>query len=111
MILYTKMFLNKDIVNYILEYYGRIKYDKGKYINVIHKYDERYKMLEPLITNKSIIMSYAERGVNKRDFYFEVDLSISGLCLVYDMGFLTGNEFQICYVDLRNGWTQIRTII
>lgn len=105
------MFLNKDIVNCILEYYGRIKYVKGKYINVIHKYDERYMLLEPLITNKSNIICNAERGINRRDFYFEVDFSIRGLSLVYDLGFLHGNKFEICYVDLRNGWQQIRTII
>ncbi len=105
------MFFNKDIVNYILEYYGRIKYVKGEYINIIHKYDERYTLLEPLITNKSIIMSNAERGENNRDFYFEVDFSIPGLGLVYDCGFLYGDEFEICYVDLRTSLIQIRTII
>ncbi len=105
------MFFNKDIVNYILEYYGRIKYVKGEYINIIHKYDERYTLLEPLITSKIGIINNAERDIDRKAFYFEVDFSIPGLGLVYDCGFLYGDEFEICYVDLRTSLIQIRTII
>ena len=31
---------------------GRIKYRNGKYVNIIHKYDERYDMIKSLIRKK-----------------------------------------------------------
>lgn len=34
-----------DIVHHILDYYGNIRYKNGQYINIIHKYDERYEIL------------------------------------------------------------------
>ena len=40
------------LVNIILDYDGRIKYKRGKYVNIIHKYDVRYDIIEPLIDKK-----------------------------------------------------------
>jgi len=37
-------YIPKELVNIILEYDGRIKYKKGKYINIIHKLDYRYNI-------------------------------------------------------------------
>jgi hypothetical protein len=31
-----------DALNLILEYYSKIKYENGKYTDIIHKNDERY---------------------------------------------------------------------
>jgi hypothetical protein len=45
-------YIPKELVNIILEYDGRIKYKKGKYINIIHKLDYRYNIIEPLISKK-----------------------------------------------------------
>ena len=36
----------KEILHIILDYYGNIYYKNGKYINKIHKYDERYKLIK-----------------------------------------------------------------
>ncbi len=46
-----------ELVNIICEYDGRIKYnykqknhiDYHKFVNVIHKYDERYNIITPII--------------------------------------------------------------
>jgi hypothetical protein len=40
--------LPKDILNVILEFDGRIKYTKGKYVNCISKNDYRYNILSNL---------------------------------------------------------------
>jgi len=37
-----------DIVNVILQFYGKIKYKNGEYINIIHKYDFRYARLSTI---------------------------------------------------------------
>ncbi len=37
--------LPQDTINVILEFFGKIKYKNGQYINIIHKYDFRYSLL------------------------------------------------------------------
>jgi hypothetical protein len=34
-----------DLLSLVLEYDGRIKYKNGKYVNIIHKKDERYNII------------------------------------------------------------------
>ena len=41
-------YLPNELLNIIFEYNGRIKYRKGQWINILHKYDTRYQMLEPI---------------------------------------------------------------
>ena len=52
----TFICIPKELLNMILEYDGRIKYQHGKYINIIHKNDERYNMIQPIINKKMEIM-------------------------------------------------------
>jgi len=47
-----KQYIPKEIINIILEYDGRIKYRKGKYINIIDKKDCRYNIIQPVVSNK-----------------------------------------------------------
>ena len=55
-----------ELLNIILEYDGRIKYkykiknsiDYHKYVNIIHKHDQRYKHSSPIIDKK---VTYYER--------------------------------------------------
>ena len=53
-------YLPFDILNKILQYYGRIKYyhNKGIYINIISKNDYRYNIIETKINNKINLISY-----------------------------------------------------
>jgi hypothetical protein len=104
------MNLPKDVLHIILAFDGRIKYRNGEYVNIIHKYDERYDMLTPLISKKADIVK--KINIDGDSFYFEFRFdgySDMGLC--YDLGFNAPNRFEICYVDLRNDWLQIRTYL
>jgi hypothetical protein len=100
--------LPKDLLHIILEFDGRIKYRNGTYVSIIHKYDERYDMIKPLISKKMEILKTI--NIDADSFYFEFRFDgcrNTGLC--YDVGFNAPNRFEICYVDLRDGWKQLRT--
>ena len=46
-----------ELVHIILSYDGRIKYyHPGKYVNIIHKNDQRYDIIAPVIDKKIQIM-------------------------------------------------------
>jgi hypothetical protein len=98
----------KDLLHIILEFDGRIKYRNGQYVNVIHKYDERYDIVKPVISKKIEILKTI--NIDANSFYFEFRFDAyreMGLC--YDVGFNAPDRFEICYVDLRDGWKQLRT--
>lgn len=102
------MNLPKELLHIILEFDGRIRYRNGQYVNVIHKHDKRYDMIKPLISKKMEIVKTIH--IDADSFYFEFRFDgyrEMGLC--YDLGFNEPNRFEICYVDLRDGWKQIRT--
>jgi hypothetical protein len=104
-----KMNIPQDNLHIILAYDGRIKYKKGKYYNIIHKYDDRYTMIERLLKKKRDIMNKIEIR-DKTRYYFEFCFNMDfrmGLC--YDYNFSYKDEFEICFYDFRNGITQIRT--
>ncbi len=114
-----------ELVNIILEYDGRIKYkykiknsiDYHKYVNVIHKHDERYNIITPIIVKKQIIMKDTETRPNKTCFYFEFAFDKQpNLVLCYDYNYNFNNQFEICYTDMKGsghifGSDQIRTYI
>ena len=90
----------------ILEYDERIKYENGKYTDKIHKNDERYNIVAPIMHKKLEIMKKID--IRDSSFYFEFGFDIDirvGLC--YDYNFSFANKFEICYYDTRNGWKQI----
>lgn len=104
-------YIPRELIHIILEYDGRIKYKNGKYVNTIHKHDERYAIITPLIDKKIKIMKKIE--LVGSGFYFLVGFDISNFVgLVYDYNFSYENKFEICYYDTRFGmWKQIRTYL
>ena len=104
-------YIPEDLLHIILEYDGRIKYKNGRYVNIIHKNDERYNIISPLISKKMRIMQNTE--LCGSGFYFEFGFDIcKSVGLVYDYNFSYTNKFEICYYDTRNnGWKQIRTYL
>jgi hypothetical protein len=104
-------YIPKDLLDVILEYDGRIKYKNGKYVNIIHKNDERYNILTSIICKKIDIMKTIE--ISGSGFYFEFGFNICrsvGLC--YDYNFSFHDKFEICYYDWRNDEIkQVRTYL
>ena len=122
---YNSIKLPYELVNIILEYDGRIKYkyknknsiDYHKFVNVIHKHDERYNVITPIIHKKQTIMKDTDTRPNDTSFYFEFAFENQpNLMLCYDYNWSANNEFEICYTDMKGsghvfGSDQIRTYI
>ena len=103
-------YIPKELLHLILEYDGRIKYRNGKYVNIIHKHDERFLIIKPLINKKMEIIKNIE--LVDTGFYFEFGFDSVNVGLVYDYNFSFINRFEICYYDFRNdGIKQIRTYL
>ena len=102
----------EELLHIILSYDGRIKYRNGKYVNIIHKHDERYNMLYPIVSKKNKILESIE-DLGENSFYFDFTFEkqpMLALCYYYDK-----NVFEICYTDMKRsghvlGSDQIRTI-
>ena len=119
--LFTK--LPCELVNNILEYDGRIKYkyktknsiDYHKFVNVIHKHDERYRIITPIIDKKKYITMNTYLSPVDTGFYFEFAFDNQpNLFLCYDYKWSYANDFEICYTDMKGsghvfGSDQIRT--
>ena len=113
-----------ELKDYILSYDGHIKYkykmknsiDYHKFVNVIHKHDERYNTITPIIGKKQTIMKETETRPNDISFYFEFAFDNQPqLFLCYDYNWSYNNQFEICYTDMRGsghvfGSDQIRTV-
>lgn len=106
------MFLPKELLHIILEYDGRIKYRKEEYVNIIHKHDPRYNIIQNII-NKKVKIIKGIQIENTTRFYFEFSFDTDcalGLC--YDYNFSRENQFEICYFDFRDyNFRQIRTYL
>lgn len=74
-----------DVLNIILQYYGRIKYIHKEriYVNIISKNDNRYNILEKNINDKINLINTLNIGNNGLKYYVDVyyknDIIIKGL--------------------------------
>jgi hypothetical protein len=105
-------YIPTELLDIILQYDGRIKYKNGKFVNIIHKNDERYNIVKSHISKKMEILKTITIA-DDRSFYFQFRFNtIDHVGLCYDLGFNECGVFEICYYDTRNaGWEQIRTYI
>jgi hypothetical protein len=105
-------YIPKELLNIILDYDGRIKYRKGEYINIIHKNDLRYNIIQNVIAKKIVILNETLIE-NISNFYFAFGFDTNeGIGLCYDYNYSRPEQFEICYFDFRNGGIkQIRTYL
>ena len=99
-----------ELVNLICEYDGRIKYkykiknsiDYHKYVNVIHKHDERYNTIIPIINKKQTILENAELSSNKSGFRIQIIFDKQPCMLLsYEYNMSIPNKFDICYINMK----------
>jgi hypothetical protein len=103
-------YIPKELLNIILEYDGRIKYKNGKYVNIIHKNDYRYNIIQKVVLNRLLIIK--DIDLANDDFYFEINFDIDkkvGLYYYYNL--YNNNLFVIGFYDTRNGFKQIKTFL
>ena len=91
--------LPQDTINVILEFFGKIKYKNGKYINIIHKYDFRYSLLSNIkmpISNK-----YAELNDISLPEHFEYEIHFNNkhTLRVYNL-YIPTNSITYIYENL-----------
>jgi hypothetical protein len=100
-----------ELLDIILQYDGRIRYKNGKFTNIIHKNDERYDIITPLISKKIEILKTIE--LCDSGFYFQFCFNTcKSVGLSYDYNFSDKDKSEICYSDWRNqGIIQIRTYL
>ncbi len=84
----------------------KVSYIHKRDIDIIHKNDERYNIIKPLIIKKIDFCDLFDIG----GFYFEFEFDMGNVGLCYDYHY-SNNEFEICYYDTRTGWDQIRTYL
>lgn len=99
-----------ELLCLILEYDGRIKYKNGKYVNIIHKKDERYNIIQKVIVKKIEIMKKVLNVVDD-NFYFEVSFDLDNkVGLYYDYNLGKNNRLVIGYYDTkRDNYLHFRT--
>ena len=99
-----------ELVNIILKYDGRIKYkyriknsvDYHKYVKVIHKHDERYNIITPIIAKKIHIMKETEISSDKSGFEFAFSFDKHPCMLLrYENNKSVPNIFTIIYVNMK----------
>ena len=94
-------YIPKELLHIILKYDGKIKYRNGTYVNIIHKNDERYNIIKPIISKKIKIIKKIH--IHESGFYFEFAFDIdNGIGLCYDYNYSYKDKFEICYFDWRN---------
>jgi hypothetical protein len=103
-------YIPKELLHIILDYDGRIKYKNGKYVNIIHKNDFRYNIIQKVVLNKLLIIK--DIDLAKDDFYFEINFDIDKkVGLYYDYNLGHNNILVIGFYDTRNGFKQIKTYL
>jgi hypothetical protein len=106
-------YIPNHLLDIIFKYDGRIKYipKKGIFVNIIHKYDERYKIIDRFLHKRQ---EQIEKSVRDgEEFYLDVKFeNTQNMGLVFDFSWSYMNKFEICYYNFKNDKIQqIRSYI
>jgi len=95
--------LPKEIVNIIIQYDGRIKYRKGKYMNQLNIADKKYDLLNKFFINKTYIFNKI-LFVNGDTFYIYFPVGNYYFGMIYDYKY-HGTGYTISfYKDIQESW-------
>jgi hypothetical protein len=90
-----------ELLDIIIQFDGRIKYRKGNFINIIHKNDERYNIIIPIISKKMKILETIE--LCDSGFYFQFCFNAHKcIGLAFDYNFFDKDKSEVCYSNWRN---------
>jgi dTDP-D-glucose 4,6-dehydratase len=87
-------YLPFDVLNIILQYYGRIKYSHKNciYVNIIHKNDYRYNIIYQKINNKLTLIKHFNIANNGLKFYIDIYYKNYELGLIFSKKSLNYSE-------------------
>lgn len=106
-------FIPNHIWQIIFEFDGRIKYiyKRGIFVNIIHKKDIRYDILEKFLNKKIKVIEKMEMiRTGNGEFYIDIPFEkLKNTGLVYDCNWSYNNKFEICYYNFRNDFFIIQT--
>jgi hypothetical protein len=86
--------LPKEIIHHILDYIGLIQYRNGEYINIIHRHDARYRMLDSIPRMR--LYNYG----NSDTFSLFIAFSKKNLL---QMATIHISEYRFCYNFINKG--------
>ena len=103
----NQVYLPNELLDLIFSFDGRIKWIKGKFINIISKNDPRRSQVENIVISKiNILKSKMEVNKVKNEFYFDyrfVDKGMMGLCFDYRWSYT--KKFEICFYNFNNEYS------
>jgi hypothetical protein len=98
--------LPKEIVNIIIQYDGRIKYRRGKYVNQLNIENKKYDLLNKFFINKTHIFNKI-LFVNGDAFYMDFPVGKYYFGMIYDykyhgsgymVSFYKNIQESLCYI-------------
>jgi hypothetical protein len=109
MIVFNTSTLPKDILILILEFDGRIKYRKGKFINCIHASDYRYALLSTIKIPLPVQYTMENDCTHPEHFEYSVVFNDQYQLSVWNVPYTPPNKIQYLFYKYPNSYIWFRT--